>query len=407
MLNDATLAFAERHAADDVRQLALRPVHDPDVDLPAALQQIEGRQLARRKLPEWAALPGLIFPPRLSMEQCSSEATARYKREVADGLLRPEGAAGQAPAGALTDLTGGFGVDFSYLAPRFARAIYVERLPHLCRTAAHNLPRLGLERAEVVNQDGVDYLQRMAPADLIFIDPARRDGCGRKTVAIADCEPDLERLLPLLRAKSRFTMAKLSPMLDIRAALQRLEGVGQVHVVSVAGECKELLFVWSHEKEAGSLHIHCVNLTEKGEATRFAFTPEEEAAATCTYTAAPGRYLYEPHAALLKAQAYRIVAARFGLEKLHPNSHLYTADRLVESFPGRMFRVEAVAGFGKKESKDLLKNVEKANLTVRNFPASTTDLRKRLRLADGGDTYLFATTAADGRHLLIRCAKPH
>ncbi len=405
MLNEATLAFAERHADDDVRRLALQPVPDPAVNLTAALQQIEGRQLARRKLPGWAACPGMIFPPRLSMEQCSSEATARYKQEIVKRLFG-KAADTALLQGTFADLTGGFGVDFSYLAPLFNRAVYVERLPHLCRIARHNLDCLGLQRAEIINSDATEYLPTLPAADLLFMDPARRDGSGRKTVAIADCEPNLEILQPLLREKGRFTLIKLSPMLDIGLALQRLPGISQVHVVSVAGECKELLLVMPQTPSGSVPSIHCVNLTDKSTALPFVFTLEEEAATSCTYTTALKKYLYEPNASLLKAQAQRITAVRFGLEKLHPNSHLYTSDRLLTDFPGRMFRIEAASGFGKKESRDLLKNLSKANLTVRNFPASAADLRKRLRLTDGGDIYLFATTTADGKHILIRCSKP-
>lgn len=405
MPNEATLTFAALHADDDVRRLALQTVSDPDVDLPAALQQIEGRQLARRKLPSWAMRNGLLFPPRLSMEQCSSEATARYKRQLVEDLLQPANPEETAARRTLTDLTGGFGVDFSFLAPLFARAVYVERLPHLCQTARHNFERLELPQAEVVNRDAESYLQDMPATDVIFVDPARRDGCGRKTVAIADCEPNLELLQPLLRQKSRFTLIKLSPMLDIHAALQRLQGISQVHVVSVAGECKELLLVM----QAGSVQepptVQAVNLTESGTGASFRFTWEEENTAPCPYTSEVGTYLYEPNASLLKAGAHRIPCARFGLAKLHPNSHLYTADRLVPDFPGRIFRVETVSGFGKRETKTLLKDTPRANLTVRNFPAQTAELRKRLRLVDGGDVYLFATTLSDGRHALIRCVK--
>lgn len=405
MPNEATLNFAALHANDDVRRLALQTVADPNIDLPAALQQIEGRQLARRKLPSWAERDGLLFPPRLSMEQCSSEATARYKRQLVKRLLHSTATDSEVPSGTLTDLTGGFGVDFSFLAPLFERAVYVERLPHLCRTAEHNFKVLGISQAEVANRDAESHLQNMTMADVIFIDPARRDGGGRKTVAIADCEPNLERLQTLLRQKSRFTLIKLSPMLDIHVALQRLQGISQVHVVSVAGECKELLLVMQDDDGVETPAMHAVNMTEKETETPFVFTWDEENTASCTYAREPGRYLYEPNASLLKAGAHRIIGARFGLAKLHPNSHLYTADRLVTGFPGRTFLVESASGFGKKEIKALLKDTPKANLTVRNFPTQTTELRKRLRLTDGGDIYLFATTLADGRHTLIRCTK--
>lgn len=407
MLNEATQDFIREHRDDDVRALALRTLSRPDIDLTAALQQIEGRQLARRKLPEWGVREGLWFPPRLGMEQCSSEAAARYKRKVVEALLQREETVGTDRARVLTDLTGGFGVDFAYLAPLFRRAVYVERIPHLCRLAAHNFEQLSLTGAEVVNGDGVEYLRTMSSVDVLFVDPARRDGLGRKTVMPADCEPDVEALQTLLREKGRHIIIKLSPMLDVQAALQRLQGITEVHIVSVEGECKEMLLTMQRQPETTDVRIRCVNLSDKeAENSSFAFTPQEEAQAICPYAGAPSTYLYEPGAALLKAQAYRLPAVRYGLHKLHPNSHLYTSEQRIDNFPGRVFRVEASSGFGKKELKQLLKGYTQANLTVRNFPATTAELRKRLRLTDGGGTYLFATTVADGRHLLIRCVKP-
>ncbi len=405
MLNQATLDYISAHAHDDVRRLALGPAPAQGVDLHAALQQIEGRRLATSKLPTWAAHPHLHFPPRLAMEQCSSEATAIHKVEVLKEICtRP----GLAPEGetSMVDLTGGFGVDFSFLARPFARATYVERQAGLCTIAAHNLPLLGLPHARVVNAEATAFLKEMPPVDVIYLDPARRDAAGRKTVAIANCEPNLAELLPTLRAKSRLTLVKLSPMLHIAQALQALPGIAHVEVVSADGECKELLLCIPSTPLEGTPTLRAVNLLHDGTRHTFTFTPGEEAGAPCPCTPTPRRYLYEPNASVLKAGAYRSVAARFGLEKLHPNSHLYTSDTLVAGFPGRTFRVQAASRFGRKELKALLQGVEQANLTVRNFPARTDELRRRLRLREGGHTYLFATTLADGCHALLRCVKP-
>lgn len=396
-----TLDFIEKHLTGDVRTLALKmPPSDRNIDVRFALQQIEGRQLAARKLPVWSRQAGLLFPPRLSMEQCSSERTAFYKQVLVKRLLQQT--TDGSGFGAMADLTGGFGIDFSYLAPLFKKAHYIEKNEELCDMARHNFPLLQLAQAEVVSGEAEDWLQRSAPVDFLFADPARRDGCGHKTVAIADCTPDLQRLMPFIRAKSRVALFKLSPMLDVASAVEALSPVSEVHVVSVDGECKELLVVCGPESP---LRIVCTNLTAAGDSL-FTFVPEEEATAACPYATALRTYLYEPNASVMKACAYRSIAVRFGLEKLHPNSHLYTSDRPVADFPGRMFVVDTVGGFGKKELKQLAASLSRANLTVRNFPASVAELRKRLRLAEGGDAYLFATTLNDNRHVLIRCRKP-
>ncbi len=369
-----------------------------------ALRQIEGRQLAARKLPIWAARERLIFPPKLAMEQCSSEATAEYKVQVLKEMctrlhLNTEGET------SMVDLTGGFGVDFSFLARPFTHATYVERQAELCEVATHNLPLLGLSHVRVVNAEATHFLEEMPPTDIIYLDPARRDGAGRKTVAITDCEPNLEMLLPTLQAKSRLTMVKLSPMLDITQALQALPGITHVEVISTDGECKELLLCIPSAPAAQKPSLRAANLLRDGRRQTLTFTPDEETQAACPYTSTLRKYLYEPNASVLKAGAYRITAMRFGLEKLHPNSHLYTSDTLVPDFPGRTFQVQTVSGFSRKELKTCLQGVEQANLTVRNFPARVDELRKRLRLREGGHIYLFATTLTDGSHALLHCIK--
>lgn len=389
-LSPATLDFIRRHRTDDVRALALRAAGHKDIDLTQALQQIAGWQAARRKLPRWSTTEGVLYPPHLSMEQCSSELTAVYKAEVLG------------TGDTMADLTGGFGVDCSYLARGFRRPAYVERDPGLCALARHNFPLLGCPHIEVHEAEAEDYLRTMEPVDGLFLDPARRDGHGGRTVAIADCTPDVMALRPLLLAKARRVLVKLSPMLDITLALRDLPDVSEVHVVSVQNECKELLLLLTAEAATGPT-FHCVNF---GTGTqRFSFTAAEEQQAACPLAAAPGQYLYEPNASLLKAGAFRVPAVRFGLRKLHPNSHLYTSDAFAADFPGRVFVIESVCGFSKWELKTLTASTPQANLTVRNFPASVDELRKRLKLREGGGTYLFATTLADGRKVIAKCKK--
>ena len=389
-LTPETIEFIRTHQQEDVKKLALQTKHHPHVDMPAALTQIAGRQIAATKLPTWYAVDGIVYPPHLSMEQCSSELTARYKAALVSG-------------DSLADLTGGFGIDCSFLAEQFKQVDYVERQEILCEIASHNFPLLGLNQIRVNHADGVEFLQQLSQTDCIFLDPARRDKNGGKTVSVADCEPDAGALEPLLLTKARQVLLKLSPMLDISLALQALPHTTAVHIVSVSNECKETLLMLGPEVPQ-HIPIYCANLTNERQDV-FQFDREEEAEAVCSYTSEVGRYLYEPNASLLKAGAYRILAQRFNLNKLHPNSHLYTSDQLAADFPGRIFETTGTCSLNKKELKSALGELPKANLTVRNFPASVAELRKRIKLKEGGDTYIFATTLADETKKLIICKK--
>ncbi len=377
-------------------KLALQLAGRKDLDAAFVVRQVEGWQRLRTKVPRWAETPGLRYPHRLALEQCSGQAAAEYKAEVVADLLRRAEAEGAAVPRSMADLTGGLGVDFSFIAPAFAEATYVERQEELCDLARHNFPLLGLAGAKVVCGDGVDYLKHMEPVGLLFLDPARRDGAGRKTVRMEDCEPDVCALLPLLLAKARWTVLKLSPMLDISGALAALGCVREVHVVSVGGECKDLLLVLSQPEGGGEVRV-----TASHNGIPFRFSPTEETEALPRYATQPAEWLYEPGAALLKAGCFKLIATRFGLEKLHPHSHLYTSRHFVENFPGRCFRVAETLGFGKQDLRRLRSLTAQANLTVRNFPSTVDALRRKLKLREGGSDYLFATTLADGSHALV------
>lgn len=390
-LSQPTIDFIREHAQEDVRALALQARKFPDVDMQAAIVQIAGRQAAIHKIPSWTANEGILYPRHLPMEQCSSELTARYKASLIKGET-------------LTDLTGGFGIDCAFLSAHFQKASYVERQEELCEIASHNFPLLGLNHIEIHNEDGVLHLQQMRRVDCIFIDPARRNAHGGKTIAISDCEPDVAELEELLIKKGARVMIKLSPMLDLSLTLKTMKYVQEVHVVSVNNECKELLLMLSNPSPAGQIPIHCVNFTSK-EKQAFTFTREEELEAECTYAEYPERYLYEPNASILKAGAFRSIAARYGAKKLHPNSHLYTSDAWLEDFPGRAFIVTGLCSFNKKEMKACIGDIPKANITVRNFPATVAEIRKRTKLSDGGEVYLFATTLSDERKVFIKCSK--
>lgn len=387
MIDKPTQDFIREHAGADVRQLALQAARFPEVDMRVAATQIEGRRLASAKLPAWAAVEGIVYPVRLSMEQCSSEVTARYKAGLVGGTH-------------LADLTGGFGIDCSYMSESFTATTYIERNEELCRIASHNFALLQ-KSVQVIHANSEEALASLPHQDWIFIDPARRDKAGNKVVSLSDCEPDVCQLESLLLQKATHVMVKCSPMLDTSQAIRELRSVSEVHVVSVNNECKELLLILSGDS-AEDIPVHAINF-HGNEAQEFSYAAQEESGASCGHTSSLGRYLYEPNSSLMKAGCYRLPAQRFGLSKLHPNTHLYTSDTLVSDFPGRVFQVERVCGFSKKELKAL--DCKKANLAVRNFPERVDALQKRLKISDGGAIYLFATTLYDESKVLVVCSK--
>lgn len=393
-----TAEFIREYRERDIRQLALQANRFPDVDMPYALDQIQGWQIARRKLPKWAACDGVIFPPHLSMEQCSSEPTAQYKLNLA-----MEWACQVGHASSMTDLTGGFGVDFSFTSCAFAAATYVERNEQLCHIVEHNLPLLGLSNATVVCADAVEYLSTVEPQTMLFLDPARRDEHGAKTVMLADCTPDVVQLLPKLLEESRFTMLKLSPMLDWHKAVDDLQGtVREVHIVSVGGECKELLLVLSTVVES-ELKVYCADLSIASDTSSlFVYTPGSSApVANSKLKTQNSKFVHEPNASIMKAGCFDELAAAYGVSPVSRNSHLFLSDEPVEGFPGRSFVVERVTTMNKGELRKALVGIEKANIATRNFPLTVAELRKRLKIKDGGDVYIFATTTAEGEHLLL------
>lgn len=520
IMNQATLDFIRQHQDDDVRQLAFLGSKYPEVDMPFALDQIRGRKMARVKLPRWANIGGIIYPPHISMEQCSSEQTALYKAELAARLLglspslsengeekekESENASNLhlseicefAGKGAVdsefakneatckkqqilteleenvneikeepyegdfseetefVDLTGGFGVDFSYIASRLGvKSMYVERQAHLCEAAKENFGRLGLKNAIVKNGDGIEVLHSFASKKeaaasdslgitedqpqsllktnlglkLIFIDPARRDDAGNKVVSLKDCTPDVTLLQEEMLSKADYVIIKLSPMLDWHRAVSELNCVQEVHIISVNNECKELLLVLSARnmddmrassadgesgedeidgaegtdgevKHAGNLRIYCINDAQS-------FVCDELDMESSSVKIAPSTleemlYLYEPNASLMKAGCFSVLSERYGVRMLSKNSHLFVSREPITVFPGRSFRIIVVSSFNKKELKRHLSGITKANIATRNFPLSVAELRKRLKLKDGGETYIFATTLSDESHVLM------
>ena len=472
-MNQATQDFIRQHQDDDVRQLAFLGSKYPEVDMPFALDQIRGRKMARVKLPRWASLEGIIYPPHISMEQCSSESTALYKAELAARLLGlPASSSGTEMKAEneieFVDLTGGFGVDFSYIAARLGvKSMYVERQAHLCEAAKENFGRLGLKNAIVKNGDGIEVLHSFHPkkkdaasADdslgitydqprsllktnlglkIIFIDPARRDDAGNKVVSLKDCTPDVTVLQEEMLSMADYVIIKLSPMLDWHRAISELSHVREVHIVSVNNECKELLLVLSARnmgmnmvsgtdlgaKHDENLRIFCINDSQSF------VCDETEMASSAVKIASPDKivsssvkavkkvssdritspaldempYLYEPNASLMKAGCFGVLSERYDAKMLSKNSHLFVSEDPVEAFPGRAFRIIAVSSFNKKELKRQLSGITKANIATRNFPLSVAELRKRLKLKDGGESYIFATTLSDESHVLVICER--
>ena len=432
-MNQATQDFIRQHQDDDVRQLAFLGSKYPEVDMPFALDQIRGRKMARVKLPRWASLEGIIYPPHISMEQCSSESTALYKAELAARLLGlPASSSGIEMKAEneieFVDLTGGFGVDFSYIAARLGvKSMYVERQAHLCEAAKENFGRLGLKNAIVKNGDGIEVLHSFLPKKddaasiddslgitydqplsllktklglkLIFIDPARRDDAGNKVVSLKDCTPDVTILQEEMLSKADYVIIKLSPMLDWHRAVSELSHVREVHIISVNNECKELLLVLSARNMGENLRIYCINDAQS-------FVCEESDMETSSVKIAPStleemQYLYEPNASLMKAGCFGVLSERYDARMLSKNSHLFVSREPIAVFPGRSFRIIAVSSFNKKELKRHLSGITKANIATRNFPLSVAELRKRLKLKDGGETYIFATTLSDESHVLV------
>ena len=404
-MNDKTRDFIEKNLDVDVRQLALKGCRDKDIDLTEALRQIAGRQTARRKLPSWAAIDGILYPPHLNMEQCSSEQTARYKAVFCRRLLTvlDDAESSRPQKTSLLDLTGGFGVDFVFMSEAFDEATYVERDAQLFSISSANFETLGI-KVQRMNADGIEVLHQTEHATVIFLDPARRDDHGARTYGISDCTPNVLEIEDELLEKSDYLIIKLSPMLDWRKAVIDLgeRFVREVHIVAVNNECKELLVVLSRIGEG--LSLFCVNdqltFLLSGDPVN---SGDSVNSVSSDYT---GLFLYEPNAAIMKAGCFQQVAKRYGIIPLAPNSHLFVSETLVTDFPGRIFQIQAISSMNKRELKASLGDIRQANITTRNFPLSVAELRKRLHLTDGGSTYIFATTLASGAHVLLIAHAP-
>ena len=391
-MNTATRDFIEKHLKDDVRQLALQKFPD-DVDKMLVLNQIEARQLLSKKVPSWASNPDLLFPKHLSIEQCSSELTAKYKASIIEG------------GDTFVDLTGGLGIDSYFLSEKFKTSYYVENQKELCDLAEHNFGVLG-RKITVVNSDAESFLSKNQNFDLIFIDPARRDIYNRKMVSLHDCSPDVVDLQNVLLKNAKNVLIKASPMLDISLITNELQNISEIHIVSVKNECKEILIKIEPGFE-GEIKYFCVNFVGNDLKTSqfFEFSEISECSEYSSFAPTIKRYLYEPNASLMKSGAFKLISQRFGIEKLHVNSHLYTSDHLVSDFPGRIFEVVGFAPFNKKIKKELLNDITEASVATRNFPLSANELRKSLNLKESDKNFIFGTTLIGEKKVVILCKK--
>ena len=436
MNHELTKDFINAHLNDDVNKLALSKFPD-DIDKQFVIRQIQARQLLKKKLPSWSENDELLFPKRLSLEQCSSELTAKYKSaKVRENTRKDigENSCNFVNRRILVDLTGGMGVDTSFLSDNFDETIYVESQAELCELAEHNFKVLK-KNIKVVNAKAEDFLTQGGEVDCIYLDPARRDEYGRKMVSLHDCSPDVAELQDLLFEKTNTVIVKLSPMLDIDIIKKELKNIKEIHVVAVKNECKEVLVLCqrttdnettsrdasmipaikridtSDDNEAiKRLYISAIDLHEDW---KFSFTEDEEQEAVPTFADEIGKYLYEPGVACMKAAPFKLLSQRFNIKKLHRNSHLYTSDELVADFPGRTFEVINVVPFDKKAKKILSQQttdnrqltLSKVSIAVRNFPLSAEELRKHLSFKDGDDFYIFGTTMKGEKKVLVLGSK--
>ncbi len=395
--------FIKQHRNENPLSLALKKAPE-GIDLQWCLRQIEGYGIAKKKLPEWTKTDNIWFPPRLSMEQCSSETTARYKQAIAERL----------GCKVLIDLTGGFGIDFSYMARNMENAFYIEQQEVLCNIASHNFPLMGLQNIKIYNTACEEFwnqyvsdsttAEKQREKILIYLDPARRNNKGEKVFSINDCTPDVTLLQDSLLENSAYIMLKLSPMLDIAQARRQLKDISEIHIVSVKGECKELIFVMS--KDSDRQHYYCVNLeTDEAPFTSDTSATTEQAEIALPSEITEGAFLFEPNASIMKAGVQNAFARRYNLKKLHPMSNLFLGKEPIQNIPARQFFIERMSDFQKGNLKSFMQDIRQANLTIRNFPSTVEDLKKRLKIKDGGNIYLFATTLSDDTHVLIRGGK--
>ncbi len=354
------------------------------------IRQISGRKKVKYKIPSFYNTIEIQYPLNLSVEQSSSEQTSIYKSSLVEGEN-------------FIDLTGGFGVDFAFISRKFQKSTYVERQSELCKIAEHNFKVLGIDNFEIINLDSIEYLKQINYVDLIYLDPHRRSKTGNKTFQIADCEPNLNEIMDELMSKSKICMVKLSPMLDIQLALKDLKYAFEIHIISVDNECKELVFLNSL-LPSSNVKIQTVNFQKSGKIQHLEYDITEEKLASATIKSI-SNYLYEPNSSILKAGAFKLISKRFNIDKLNINTHIYTSAELIENFPGRSFEIIDVKPYNKETIRSISSKYPKANISTRNFPLKAEEIRKKTKIIEGGEIYIFACRDNQEESQLIICRK--
>ncbi len=397
VINDSFYEYVKQNLNEDVMRLRLKKRNSENFSIDLAITQIEiRRKHIEHKIPTWAQNDSVVFPSLLSAEQCSSEATARYKSHLVIG-------------NSLCDMTGGLGVDTYFMSQGVTRTTYIERDEKYCQLAKHNFTLLGSPHIQVINDDCCNFISNCNETfDTIFIDPARRGKQHERLFALADCEPDVLSLLPTILGKCQRLIIKMSPMVDITQLKVELARPFDLHILSVRNECKELLAVINTQdlrNEKQPVNIICAMPDNTGTCREVRFTMDDESNAPQAIAQEMGNFLYEPDVALLKAGAFKTVCLKYNVKKLHKNSHLYTSSEVVTDFPGRTFAIKEIIPFSSSMCKSFAKHYDTCNITTRNFPLSAVELRKKLKVRDGGEIYLFATTNSHDKSILVICNK--
>lgn len=379
--------YLESHAHTPLAQFIFKGSPFPDISIQELAQQLDGKRRIKKKLPLWHATHGILFPPKLNIEQTSSAFTAAYKASLVSGE-------------ALIDMTGGMGIDSYYFSKQFKQVYHIEMNEEVSAFAKANFQALQVENIVCHTGDSITYLcNSTVPFDVIYIDPARRDQHQGKVFKLSDCVPNVPEQLDLLLAKDCLVVIKTSPLLDISMGLEELRQVCAIHIIALENEVKEVLWCLG-TLDTNEIEIKTIN--KRGENIEMTSCLRSELVAAVGTFSAPKRYLYEPNAALMKSGGFLWISTHFGVDKLQIHSHLYTLDKLID-FPGRRFEILEILPFTNKLKKQL--SIKKANITTRNFKLSVAALRKKLAIKDGGDTYLFFTTDSNEKQIVLVCEK--
>lgn len=384
LLQPEVQAYIKEHLNDTIADLAFKKSPFPNLSMPDLLAQIESKQKAKSKLSKWYTTPNLVFPTKLSIEQTSSEECAAYKASLVEG-------------DSLIDLTGGFGIDCYYFAQRIKQVTHCEIQPELSAIVQHNYTQLQQANITCIAGDSLLYLATSKKQfDYIYLDPARRNQSKEKVFFLRDCTPNIVEHLDLLLRHTHTVLVKTAPLLDIQAGLSELKFVKAIHIVALQNEVKELLWIIEKGYE-GEIVLQAVNLTKTQQHITTLLLSDERAA---TYSE-PQTYLYEPNSALLKTGKFNAISVHFNVDKLHQHSQLYTSSELVD-FSGRRFKIKYNLPYNKATAKEYLQQ-QKANITVRNFPLKVDELRKKWKIKEGGETYIFFTTTYSNQKVFLIC----